>query len=72
MYGFDIENSSLGFLLGSTVDMGDPITANVPEVPAKRHGLAMIADNLHVGDAILPHIKKQFRSCLVYVIFLKQ
>ena len=31
-----------------------------------------IADNLHLGDAILPHIGKQFRSCFVYGIVLTQ
>ena len=42
----------------------------MPEVSAKHHGLALIADNLQVGDAILPHIGKQFRICFVCVILL--
>jgi hypothetical protein len=54
--GSDIENSFLDLLLGSTVDLGDPITANVPEVPAKHGRLAMIADNLQVGDATYIYI----------------
>jgi len=41
--------------------MGYPFTVNVPEVSAKHHGLALITDNLQVGDAILPHIGKQIR-----------
>ena len=39
-------------------------TATVPEVPAKHHGLALVAEDLQVGDAILPHIGKQFRNCV--------
>jgi len=44
----------------------------VPEVSAKHHGLALIADNVQVGDAILSHIGKQFRICFVCVILLTQ
>jgi len=33
----------------------------VTEVSAIHRGLALITDNLQVGDAILPHIWKQFR-----------
>ena len=49
-----------------------PFTANVPEVSAKHHGLALIADNVKVGDAILPHIGKQLRICAVGAILLAQ
>ena len=47
----------------STVDQVNLFTVNVPEVSAKHHGLTLIADNVQVGDAILPHVGMQFRNC---------
>jgi hypothetical protein len=57
---------------GCNEDMEYPFIANVPEVSAKHHGLAMIADNLQAGDAFLPFIGKELRICVVCVILLTQ